>query len=125
MSNVALKMTVDEAIKLAAEWSRGMTMHADSQGWRVACMLLANEVVRLREIGWQPIDSAPKDGTRILVASAAGAWVAEYKRLFGSGALRDNPWFSVMLNHRHLEDVDGGFYPTHWMPLPAPPKERG
>lgn len=43
-----LKMTVDEAIAFADEWSRGMTLHADSQGWRVVCLLLADEVRRLR-----------------------------------------------------------------------------
>lgn len=47
-SDADLKMTIDEAITFAAEWSRGMTLHADSQGWRVVCMLLADEVVRLR-----------------------------------------------------------------------------
>jgi hypothetical protein len=44
-----LKMTVDDALKFADDWSRGMTLHADSQGWRVVCMLLAEEVRRLRK----------------------------------------------------------------------------
>ena len=46
----ALNLTVDECIQLAKEWSRGITLHADSQGWRVTCMLLACEVERLREL---------------------------------------------------------------------------
>jgi len=33
----------------ADEWSRGMTLHEDSQGWRVVCMLLAEEVKTLRK----------------------------------------------------------------------------
>ena len=44
-----LKMTIDEAIAFADEWSRGMTIHEDSQGWRVVCMLLAEEVRNLRK----------------------------------------------------------------------------
>jgi len=41
-------MTIDEALEFADSWSRGMTIHEDSQGWRVVCMLLAEEVRRLR-----------------------------------------------------------------------------
>lgn len=43
-----LKMTVQEAIDFARERSRGMTLHEDSQGWRVVCMVLADEVERLQ-----------------------------------------------------------------------------
>jgi hypothetical protein len=43
-----LKMTIDEAIAFADEWSRGMTINEGSQGWRVVCMLLANEVRTLQ-----------------------------------------------------------------------------
>lgn len=43
-----LKMTIDEALVFATEWSVGQTFHEDSQGWRVVCMLLAQEVRRLR-----------------------------------------------------------------------------
>ena len=45
-----LKMTIDEALEFADEWSRGMTLREDSQGWRVVCMLLAEEV-RMRMKG--------------------------------------------------------------------------
>ena len=44
-----LKMSIDDAIAFADEWSRGMTIHEDSQGWRVVCMLLAEEVRSLRK----------------------------------------------------------------------------
>jgi hypothetical protein len=43
-----LNMTIDECLEFADEWSRGMTLHEGSQGWRVVCMLLAEEVRRLR-----------------------------------------------------------------------------
>ena len=41
-----LNMTIEEALEFADEWSRGMTLHEGSQGWRVVCMLLAEEVRR-------------------------------------------------------------------------------
>jgi len=63
---------------------------------------------------WQPIESAPKDGTRILTIDAdfdshEGADVARYTGAFG-GAWLDNS--------KHIPKT---IYPTHWMPLPTPP----
>ena len=43
-----IKMTIDECLEFADEWAKGCTFHEGSQGWRVVCMLLANEVRRLR-----------------------------------------------------------------------------
>lgn len=42
-------MTIDECLAFADKWSRGMTIHAGSQGWRVVCMLLAEEVRVMRQ----------------------------------------------------------------------------
>lgn len=71
--------------------------------------------------GWQTIESAPKDGTYILLGSADGSWIARNYPVYQSGYRPDNPWQSMMLNHEHM-----GRYPkakpTHWMPLPAAPK---
>jgi hypothetical protein len=47
MSEIKIKLTIDECIAFADEWSRGMTIHEGSQGWRIVCMLLADEVRRL------------------------------------------------------------------------------
>lgn len=44
-----IKMTIDECLEFADEWSYGMTIHEGSQGWRVVCMLLADEVRKLRK----------------------------------------------------------------------------
>jgi hypothetical protein len=70
---------------------------------------------------WQPIEAAPKDGTRIV------AWVVhepdEYTRAVGE----PNGWAGVDLIQWNevTEEWDGYFYagsPTHWQPLPEPPK---
>ena len=68
------------------------------------------------ERGWQPIDTAPKDGTALLllyVPELEGAipqfvagWVNEFET-WGNGAIQY--W------HRQ---------PTHWQPLPDPPREE-
>jgi hypothetical protein len=52
---VKLKMTIEEALEFADEWSRGMTLYEGSQGWRVVCMLLADEVRRRFGIGGELI----------------------------------------------------------------------
>ena len=43
------KMTVEDALNYADEWSRDTTFHEYSEGWRVVCAILAKEVRRLRE----------------------------------------------------------------------------
>lgn len=78
---------------------------------------------------WQPIETAPKDGTAILLTN--GKDVAEGHWFFEEGGTTE---------HRDLDgryigqtesdgydgwmDWDGGMQPdpTHWMPLPAPPE---
>lgn len=69
---------------------------------------------------WHPIETAPKDGTAILVSNERGAWFAKYEPVYQSGYRPENPWFSLMLNHDHMR-TGKPYAPTHWMPLPAPP----
>lgn len=87
-------------------------VRAHSRDWKK----LWEEVARLRAERetprWQPIESAPKDGTAFLVHGGIARWHVGDD---GAGA-----WFSIT----------GYEYPgrlimwpvTHWMPLPAPPE---
>jgi hypothetical protein len=65
--------------------------------------------------GWLPIESAPRDGTRILAYEDGNHYALEWCQEF--------------------PEPDGGYWkcfcgqyvtitpePTHWMPLPAPPE---
>jgi len=54
-TNMRIAMTTEEALEFADEWSRGLTLHEGSQGWRVVCMLLAEEVRRRHGIGGELI----------------------------------------------------------------------
>lgn len=62
---------------------------------------------------WQPIESAPRDGTALLVFSDSRAfeahWVDEPRNSNGGFWFSIPAWKSVS--------------PTHWTPLPQPPKE--
>jgi hypothetical protein len=77
---------------------------------------------------WQPIETAPKDGTRVLVygvplsydgsdyGEPAGISVAEYVSHNNAGT--EKAWY--------LPDYycyDTSYEATHWMPLPSPPEE--
>ncbi len=55
---------------------------------------------------WQPIKTAPKDGTRILVVGSE------------SNQVRVDLWKQKLWWLSRQSDQ-----PTHWMPLPAPPTE--
>lgn len=44
----ALKMTVDDALERADDWTQGLTLHPLSDGLRVGILVLATEVRRLR-----------------------------------------------------------------------------
>ena len=69
---------------------------------------------------WQPIETAPKDGTCILVGNRYGTWVAKHMPVYPSGYRPSSPWFCMMLNREYMYVL--GDLPTHWMPLPEPPK---
>lgn len=71
---------------------------------------------------WQPIETAPKDGSYFLAANQLGVWVCHYQPKAASGYVFDNPWRSVMLNHWHIADKAVQYHvATQWMPLPAAP----
>ena len=68
-----------------------------------------------QDSGWRPIESAPKDGTAILVFCPH----ASPYQIVASFHTKEPKWSGW------LEDYEGEqiWPPTHWMPLPAPPAE--
>ena len=102
--------------------------HADNEGWPPPLLTqAADEIERLRRLrqqaldaaarlrkernnaGWQPIETAPKDGTQVLLY-----WPI-WSDTPGIGCWLKNEWV-----------VEGALYsvegPTHWMPLPKAPE---
>lgn len=72
-----------------------------------------------REDGWQPIETAPKDGTRVLL------WF-EWHDLPVVGDFRYGRWWSVHslggnLAYPNGMDWEEVMKPAYWRPLPAPP----
>lgn len=75
---------------------------------------------------WQPIETAPKNGTYVLLYGEPwddgrpSAQVARWK------AERREEWEYVNADTQKRRVVEDGWwecelYATHWMPLPAPP----
>jgi len=61
---------------------------------------------------WKKINTAPKDGTSVLVYFCE---IKGWNEGVVEASFQDGYW----------EDVAGAFHddaPTHWMPLPEPPK---
>ncbi len=87
------------------------------QLWQVAqgrCDGLEEKLVKAeqRVAEWQPIETAPKDGTRVLLCIDHGEWGDKvWTGLWGDG------WM-VSYGKARTE-------PTHWMPLPKAPANGG
>lgn len=87
-----------------------------------AAAALLTEQSRQQE-AWQPIETAPKDYTEILLWQPnsnvyTGRYFSDGLRLrygmFGEG------WYWA----GYSEKPTGPVQPTHWMPLPAPPQPK-
>ena len=76
---------------------------------------------------WQPIDTAPKDGTAILVAGGLDC-EHMYARNAAQSLLSKSPCRVMWDGHQWMIAICEAGYnnpcvdsPTHWMPLPEPP----
>jgi len=73
---------------------------------------------------WQPIETAPKDGTRVLIADAknveTGQWSPAYYSGTGYFVDYDEGWDDDRYDAAQ-RFYRNGPQPTHWMPLPAAP----
>lgn len=79
--------------------------------------------LRIRELEaltqWQPIETAPKDGTRVLLfVPPYGPSTGHYE----PARVNWGPNASLWVSHSILNKEAA---PTHWMPLPTPPQEDG
>lgn len=61
---------------------------------------------------WLPIETAPKDGTDVLLSNGKGVWTDFWDSEIGL-------WMYCDQWERTNADFDAA--PTHWQPLPAPP----
>lgn len=68
--------------------------------------------------GWQPIETAPKDGTDVLLWAAVPG-TKDYIAVSGYFDEMDDAWTGA------VNSIYGPFVnPTHWMHIPTPPGEK-
>lgn len=82
-----------------------------------------SQLVKDAQSTWQPIDTAPKDGTRVLVYASA-----HRRHWFGTGYYfkgvpgGSEGWIAHSFCTTPKDDCSGSFEPTHWMPMLTPPE---
>lgn len=75
-------------------------------------------IVSAETLTWQPIETAPKDGTPVLLYRECAGWSVR-----GWGYWVDVKGIDGWVSHG-FGDPPGNLglgHPTHWMPLPEPP----
>jgi hypothetical protein len=73
---------------------------------------------QLERNGWQPIETAPKDGTVILYSGKSDGivpWVT-------CGRWTEEGWFEINLDDSDMHGHPD--YPALWRPMPAPPEAK-
>ena len=84
---------------------------------RLEVAALRTAIAALEALEWRPIETAPKDGSRLL--GKIGDWTGfqfYWDAHHSEWALCDAPLT--------FSPAQYGQDPTHWMPLPEPPKEK-
>lgn len=76
---------------------------------------------------WRPIDTAPKDGTIVMLYASqgcAGAWNGIHVAWWDSDNTSNG--YRHCWRHADYQNLGGGVSgnPTHWMPLPRDPHGR-
>lgn len=78
----------------------------------IAASAIYHGAKRSAESQWQPMETAPRDGTMVLMWTECGV-------VIGFWGQRANQWLRPASSHnKDLEDV------RHWMPLPKPPEQN-
>ena len=104
--------------KVINEWNTNSDLFAGAVHIEAyAAQQCADKDKRIKELEtasvWQPIETAPKDGTDILL------WVNDSEAVTGCTLPNDRYWSMPIPSMYYEYD-----HPTHWMPLPQPPSDQ-
>lgn len=79
--------------------------------------------------GWQPIATAPRDGSWILLAGGEVDYQWDYDEqppmvvgFLHQGPLLGDLWMMGYFESGYIGEYEN---PTHWMPLPPSPEQEG
>lgn len=80
----------------------------------------------MSESDWQPIETGPKDGTKVLLFGPAfgvkfGQWYDRAEWWYGKLTNHDQYWYvEGRVLPLSIFAKDGSDDPTHWMSIPSP-----
>lgn len=119
-------MTKQEAQEILEQYeNKGLTLERLSYLFRDACETIA------QQDEWLPIENAPKDGTDIVGLCDYGTticmWLDESDLEDAEsedGETLKEGWYEDTVYHRSYDVYYFKCEPTHWLPLPAEPKEK-
>ena len=111
----ALRSMPAEPVKRCPYCDDTGDVHSIDGEWRGTCKCPAGATPHTAPVlteAWQPIETAPKDGTAILVSEGRFTHCVEWNDEYEWWAVDDNKLGPFRLR---------GTAPTHWQPLPPPP----
>jgi hypothetical protein len=73
--------------------------------------------------GWKPIETAPKDDTRVLILDHGIQFIAKWSNEADHGHALVAPGWQIHYCHEDLWYCTATATPTHWQPLPEPPHD--
>lgn len=103
----------DCKVELWDDWSSGMSEGDFENHWLIMDIDKAAKTIDrlIAEHGWQPIETAPNDGSRILTG--------KYRSVYWKTNI------AKFVNGKFITENNPYWKPTHWMPLPQPPTMQG
>lgn len=108
---------IEQAIE-ALESVENIPVQSEDSSWRAAAIDKALTALRQHQQdgGWRPIDSAPKDGARVLVFCPPRAVGAKTSKRIRIAAWDGCNWKDAAVVYPIV--------PTHWRPIPPAPKKE-
>lgn len=121
-------MTYDEILEAMREAEKFIFRH--SEPWYVtgqeARRKIRAAIAALEGMRWQPIETAPKDGTYILIIDLTAETPEADKVHWAENVWRCGDELDWKENPQACREVVGVYRtPTHWMPLPIAPNKTG
>lgn len=111
-----------EAIREALIYIEGLAI--DEIPYHRECIVSASHhafsALAMLENPWQPIETAPRDGTRVLIA----LYECNQERWVDIAKYGNETPLGCITKWQNAYGQGYAWRPTHWMPLQLPPQER-
>jgi len=131
------KEDIEEAIEVLEDASAEMLMETGDKNYYIEAIAVLRQALEEKQepVAWQPIESAPKTGRKVILfyknrlnvgRTVIARWLTDEQatEIDGDDVGLEGGWYECIDNWDDYTEVaihEGE--PSHWMPLPAPPIE--